>query len=132
MIVQKITSTIKDCTRIVNQINTFLKSFEKLVRGIFYSLTLIYIANGTFQQGVVSKTKIAMQEKIIETTNQIVTDSVVDAAPPPIESLNQTYYAYVYFHAENAYDYVFFGLGMILMFVLLFKIIGLFKKQPPQ
>jgi len=30
------------------------------------------------------------------------------------------------------YDYVFFGLGMILMFVLLFKIIGLFKKQPPQ
>lgn len=132
MITQKITSIIKDCTRIVNQINTFLKSFEKLVRGIFYSLTLIYIAKGTFQQGVVSKTKIAMQEKIIETTNQIVTDSVVDAAPPPIESLNQTYYAYVYFHAENAYDYVFFGLGMILMFVLLFKIIGLFKKQPPQ
>lgn len=132
MIVQKITSIIKDCTRIVNQTNTFLKSFEKLVRGIFYSLTLIYIAKGTFQQGVVSKTKIAMQEKIIETTNQIVTDSVVDAAPPPIESLNQTYYAYVYFHAENAYDYVFFGLGMILMFVLLFKIIGLFKKQPPR
>lgn len=132
MIIQKITSTIKDCTRIVNQINTFLKSFEKLVRGIFYSLTLIYIAKGTFQQGVVNKTKIAMQEKIIETTNQIVTDSVVDAAPPPIESLNQTYYAYVYFHAENAYDYVFFGLGMVLMFVLLFKIIGLFKKQPPQ
>ena len=132
MITQKITSIIKDCTRIVNQINTFLKSFEKLVRGIFYSLTLIYIAKGTFQQGIVSKTKIAMQEKIIETTNQIVTDSVVDAAPPPIESLNQTYYAYVYFHAENAYDYVFFGLGMILMFVLLFKIIGLFKKQPPQ
>jgi uncharacterized protein YllA (UPF0747 family) len=132
MIIQKITSIIKDCTRIVNQINTFLKSFEKLVRGIFYSLTLIYIAKGTFQQGVVNKTKIAMQEKIIETTNQIVTDSVVDAAPPPIESLNQTYYAYVYFHAENAYDYVFFGLGMILMFVLLFKIIGLFKKQPPQ
>ncbi len=129
---QKIISTIKNCTQIVNQINTFLKSFEKLVRGIFYSLTLIYIAKGTFQQGVVSKTKIAMQEKIIETTNQIVTDSVVDAAPPPIESLNQTYYAYVYFHAENAYDYVFFGLGMILMFVLLFKIIGLFKKQPPQ
>ena len=132
MITQKITSIIKDCTRIVNQINTFLKSFEKLVRGIFYSLTLIYIAKGTFQQGVVNKTKIAMQEKIIETTNQIVTDSVVDAAPPPIESLNQTYYAYVYFHAENAYDYVFFGLGLILMFVLLFKIIGLFKKQPPQ
>jgi uncharacterized protein YllA (UPF0747 family) len=132
MITQKITSIIKDCTRIVNQINTFLKSFEKLLRGIFYSLTLIYIAKGTFQQGVVNKTKIAMQEKIIETTNQIVTDSVVDAAPPPIESLNQTYYAYVYFHAENAYDYVFFGLGMILMFVLLFKIIGLFKKQPPQ
>jgi hypothetical protein len=132
MIMQKIISTIKNCTQIVNQINTFLKSFEKLVRGIFYSLTLIYIAKGTFQQGVVSKTKIAMQEKIIETTNQIVTDSVVDAAPPPIESLNQTYYAYVYFHAENAYDYVFFGLGMILMFVLLFKIIGLFKKQPPQ
>jgi len=129
---QKIISTIKNCTQIVNQINTFLKSFEKLVRGIFYSLTLIYIAKGTFQQGVVSKTKIAMQEKIIETTNQIVTDSVVDAAPPPIESLNQTYYAYVYFHAENAYDYVFFGLGMILMFVLLFKIIGLFKKQPPR
>lgn len=129
---QKIISTIKNCTQIVNQINTFLKSFEKLVRGIFYSLTLIYIAKGTFQQGVVSKTKIAMQEKIIETTNQIVTDSVVDAAPPPIESLNQTYYAYVYFHAENAYDYVFFGLGMVLMFVLLFKIIGLFKKQPPQ
>jgi hypothetical protein len=115
MIMQKIISTIKNCTQIVNQINTFLKSFEKLVRGIFYSLTLIYIAKGTFQQGVVSKTKIAMQEKIIETTNQIVTDSVVDAAPPPIESLNQTYYAYVYFHAENAYDYVFFGLGMILM-----------------
>lgn len=132
MIVQKITSIIKDCTRIVNQTNTFIKSFEKLLRGIFYSLTLIYIAKGTFQQGVVNKTKIAMQEKIIETTNQIVTDSVVDAAPPPIESLNQTYYAYVYFHAENAYDYVFFGLGMILMFVLLFKIIGLFKKQPPQ
>ena len=132
MITQKITSIIKDCTRIVNQINTFLKSFEKLLRGIFYSLTLIYIAKGTFQQGVVNKTKIAMQEKIIETTNQIVTDSVVDAAPPPIESLNQTYYAYVYFHAENAYDYVFFGLGMILMFVLLFKIIGLFKKQPPR
>jgi uncharacterized protein YllA (UPF0747 family) len=132
MITQKITSIIKDCTRIVNQINTFLKSFEKLLRGIFYSLTLIYIAKGTFQQGVVNKTKIAMQEKIIETTNQIVTDSVVDAAPPPIESLNQTYYAYVYFHAENAYDYVFFGLGVVLMFVLLFKIIGLFKKQPPQ
>ena len=131
MIVQKITSIIKDCTRIVNQTNTFIKSFEKLLRGIFYSLTLIYIAKGTFQQGVVSKTKIAMQEKIIETTNQVVTDSVVDAATP-IESLNQTYYAYVYFHAENVYDYVFFGLGMILMFVLLFKIIGLFKKQPPQ
>jgi hypothetical protein len=128
MIVQKITSIIKDCTRIVNQINTFLKSFEKLV---FYSLTLIYIAKGTFQQGVVNKTKIAMQEKIIETTNQIVTESVVDAVIP-IQSLNQTYYAYVYFHAENVYDYIFFGLGMILMFVLLFKIIGLFKKQPPQ
>lgn len=130
MIIQKIISTIKDCTQIVNQFNIFLKSFEKLLRGIFYLLTLIYIAKGTFQQHIVSKPNmIVMKDKIIEATNQISTNSFVDASVPTVDSLNQTYYAYVYFHADNVYDYVFFGLGMILMFVLVFKIIGLFKKD---
>jgi hypothetical protein len=51
---------------------------------------------------------------------------------PTLFSVGFSIYTYDIIINDCWFDYVFFGLGMILMFVLLFKIIGLFKKQPPQ
>lgn len=104
MITQKVTSIIKNLTKIVNQFNILLKSCEKLFKGIFYILSLIYIAKGTLHQNVT-------QSKIVK-YKQIVPDGELIRR---VES------------SDSSYEYIIFAVGMLLMIIVLYKLIKLFK-----
>ena len=108
MITQKVTSIIKNLTKIVNQFNILLKSCEKLFRGIFYILSLIYIAKGTLHQ-TFTQPKFALSK-------QIVSD---DEVVKKIELVKYT---------DSPYEYVVFIIGVLLMIVIGYKLITLFKK----
>lgn len=108
MITQKVTSIIKNLTKIVNQFNILLKSCEKLFRGIFYILSLIYIAKGTLHQTFIQP-KFALSK-------QIVSD---DEVVKKIELVKYT---------DSPYEYVVFIIGVLLMIVIGYKLITLFKK----
>lgn len=113
MITQKVTSIIKNLTKIVNQFNILLKSCEKLFRGIFYILSLICIAKGTLHQ-TITQPKFALSK-------QIVSD---DEVVKKIELVKEPY-----FDLESIYEYTVFIIGVLLMIMIVYKFIKLFKKQ---
>lgn len=110
---QKVTSFIGNLTKIINQFNILLKSCEKLFRGIFYILSLIYIARGTLHPTTVTKSKI-MNYKEVVPKGELV---------KKIELINEPY-----FDIQSIYEYIMFGVGILLIVILLYKFIKLFKR----
>ena len=113
MITQKVTSIIKNLTKIVNQFNILLKSCEKLFRGIFYILSLIYIAKGTLHQ--------TFTQPKFTLSKQIVSD---DEVVKKIELVKEPY-----FDLESIYEYTVFIIGVLLMLMIVYKFVKLFKRQ---
>ena len=109
MITQKVTSIIKNLTKIVNQFNILLKSCEKLFRGIFYILSLIYIAKGTLHQ-TITQPKIMNYKQIVPEGELVKKVELVK-------------------YTDSPYEYIVFIIGVLLMLIVLYKFIKLFKNN---
>lgn len=133
MITEKINGFIKNLTSIVDNLNVLLKSCEKTFKGVFYLITLIFIFRGTFNTDLLTRHKtetVTKVSQIIVNTNQVLTDEAVQEFVVKKEQpVEQFYYAFLFFKGNNIFDYIIIFTGLILMFVLLFKILMLFKKD---
>lgn len=133
MITKKINDFIKNLTSIVDNLNVLLKSCEKTFKGVFYLITLIFIFRGTFNTDLLTRHKteaVTKVSEIVVNTNQVLTDEAVqDLVINKEQPAEQFYYAILFFKGSNIFDYLIIFTGLILMFILLFKILMLFKKD---
>lgn len=133
MITKKINGFIKNLTSIVDNFNILLKSCERMFKGVFYLIALIFIFRGTFNTNLLTKHKtetVAEVSEVVVNTNQILTDEAVQQfAIKRVEPVNDFYYLILFFKGQTIYDYIIMFTGLVLMFILLFKIVSLFKKD---